>query len=158
MARFRPDHAAALYMGSFYPGQQSVLFITGQPRTFFRLHVQQYRTKRTATDHCLHQLSLWHHYHDLSVCRYQYPVDVRLVPLCPKGNSADPVEHTERYRSVLSAGSFAAHYITLGITSLYLSLAIKVVFVASLYALVLWKMQSVIFNECIQFIKKKKIS
>ena len=109
MARFRPDHAAALYMGSFYPGQQSVLFITGQPRTFFRLHVQQYRTKRTATDHCLHQLSLWHHYHDLSVCRYQYPVDVRLVPLCPKGNSADPVEHTERYRSVLSAGSFADH-------------------------------------------------
>jgi hypothetical protein len=30
--------------------------------------------------------------------------------------------------------------------------------VASLYALVLWKMQSVIFKECIQFIKKKKIS
>jgi O-antigen/teichoic acid export membrane protein len=54
--------------------------------------------------------------------------------------------------------TIAAHYITLGITSLYLSLAIKVVFVASLYALVLWKMQSVIFNECIQFIKKKKIS
>ena len=54
--------------------------------------------------------------------------------------------------------TIAAHYITLGITSLYLSLAVKVVFVASLYALVLWKMQSVIFNECIQFIKKKKIS
>ena len=54
--------------------------------------------------------------------------------------------------------TITAHYITLGITSLYLSLAIKVVFVASLYALVLWKMQSVIFNECIQLIKKKKIS
>lgn len=54
--------------------------------------------------------------------------------------------------------TIAAHYITSGITNLYLSLAIKVVFVASLYALVLWKMQSVIFKECIQFIKKKKIS
>ena len=54
--------------------------------------------------------------------------------------------------------TIAAHYITSGITNLYLSLAIKVFFVASLYALVLWKMQSVIFKECIQFIKKKKIS
>ena len=54
--------------------------------------------------------------------------------------------------------TIAAHYITSGITNLYLSLTIKVFFVASLYALVLWKMQSVIFKECIQFIKKKKIS
>lgn len=51
-----------------------------------------------------------------------------------------------------------AYYMTLGITNLYLSLAIKVVFVASLYPLVLWKMQSAIFHECLQFIKNKKVS
>lgn len=44
---------------------------------------------------------------------------------------------------------------TLGISNLYLSLIIKVVFVASIYALILWKMQSVIFLESIQFIRKK---
>jgi hypothetical protein len=48
-----------------------------------------------------------------------------------------------------------AYYMTLGISNLYLSLIIKVVFVASIYALVLWKMQSVIFLESIQFIRKK---
>lgn len=50
-----------------------------------------------------------------------------------------------------------AYYITLGIHNPYLSLIIKAVFVASLYTLVLWKMQSVIFRECIQFFRKKKI-
>ena len=48
-----------------------------------------------------------------------------------------------------------AYYMTLGISNLYLSLIIKIVFVASIYALVLWKMQSVIFLESIQFIRKK---
>ncbi len=48
-----------------------------------------------------------------------------------------------------------AYYMTLGISNLYLSLIIKVVFVASIYALILWKMQSVIFLESIQFIRKK---
>lgn len=50
-----------------------------------------------------------------------------------------------------------AYYATLGISNVYLSLIIKVVFVASMYALVLWKMQSVIFRECLDFLKKKKI-
>ena len=48
------------------------------------------------------------------------------------------------------------YYLTAGMSNLYLSLIIKVIFVASLYALILWKMQSVIFQECIQFIKKKR--
>lgn len=48
------------------------------------------------------------------------------------------------------------YYLAAGMSNLYLSLIIKVIFVASLYALILWKMQSVIFQECIQFIKKKR--
>ena len=95
------------YMGSLYSDQQSVLFIAGQPRTVFHLYVQQYRTERVAADHCLYQLSIRHHHHDLSVCRYQYRVAVCLVLLCPEGDSADAVQHTERYRSLFSAGSFA---------------------------------------------------
>lgn len=60
---------------------------------------------------------------------------------------------------LLSASLTAiAYYMTLGISNLYLSLAIKIVFVASLYTLILWKMKSVIFRESIQFIKNKKIS
>ena len=103
----RTDHAITLYMGSLYSDQQSVLLIAGQPRTVFHLYVQQYRTERVAADHCLYQLSIRHHHHDLSVCRYQYRVAVCLVLLCPEGDSADAVQHTERYRSLFSAGSFA---------------------------------------------------
>ena len=55
----------------------------------------------------VYQLSIRHHHHDLSVCRYQYRVAVCLVLLCPEGDSADAVQHTERYRSLFSAGSFA---------------------------------------------------
>lgn len=58
---------------------------------------------------------------------------------------------------ILAGGLNAiAYYITLDISNVYLSLAIKVIFVASFYALALWKLQSVIFLECIQFIRKKK--
>lgn len=49
----------------------------------------------------------------------------------------------------------SAYYITLGIRNLYLSLLIKIMLVVSLYALILWKLQSVIFRECIEFIRKK---
>ena len=54
-----------------------------------------------------YQLSIRHHHHDLSVCRYQYTLAVCLVLLCPEGDSADAVQHTERYRSLFSTGSFA---------------------------------------------------
>lgn len=46
----------------------------------------------------------------------------------------------------------AAYHITLGMQNLYVSLLTKAVAVASLYALVLWKLRSVIFRECIEFI------
>ncbi|MDE6216404.1 lipopolysaccharide biosynthesis protein [Bacteroides sp.] len=50
----------------------------------------------------------------------------------------------------------AAAYTTRPIENLYLSMAIKIVMVASLYALILWKLQSVIFRESIEFLLKKK--
>ena len=49
-----------------------------------------------------------------------------------------------------------AHWLTLPIDNIYLRLLAKIVIVAGLYALVLWKLQSVIFRECIEFILKKK--
>lgn len=51
----------------------------------------------------------------------------------------------------------SAYYLTSGISNLYLSLTTKVVFVASIYAFILWKMKSAIFNECIQYFRNKRI-
>ena len=48
-----------------------------------------------------------------------------------------------------------AHYLTHSIGNLYLSMAVKVVGVAAVYALVLWKLQSVIFRESVQFLLKR---
>lgn len=49
----------------------------------------------------------------------------------------------------------SAHYLTRSIGNLYLSMAVKVVGVATVYALVLWKLQSVIFRESVQFLLKQ---
>lgn len=49
-----------------------------------------------------------------------------------------------------------AYFATLPIHNLYLSMLAKVVIVAGLYALTLWKLQSVIFRESIDFLLKKK--
>lgn len=49
----------------------------------------------------------------------------------------------------------SAHYLTRSIGNLYLSMAVKVVGVAAVYALVLWKLQSVIFRESVQFLLKR---
>lgn len=49
----------------------------------------------------------------------------------------------------------STHYLTRSITNLYLSMAVKVVGVAAFYALVLWKLQSVIFRESVQFLLKR---
>lgn len=43
------------------------------------------------------------------------------------------------------------------IRNLYLSLFLKIIFVAGFYALILWKARSVIFRESVEFILKKKI-
>lgn len=50
------------------------------------------------------------------------------------------------------------HYITVPIENLYLSMATKIILVAGLYTLVLWKLQSVILRESIEFLLKKKAS
>lgn len=49
----------------------------------------------------------------------------------------------------------SAHYLTRSIGNLYLSMAVKVVGVAAVYAFVLWKLQSVIFRESVQFLLKQ---
>lgn len=49
----------------------------------------------------------------------------------------------------------SAHYLTRSIGNLYLSMAVKVVGVAAVYAFVLWKLQSVIFRESVQFLLKR---
>lgn len=54
---------------------------------------------------------------------------------------------------ILIAG---AHYMARPFENLYLSMAAKIIFVAGLYALILWKLQSVIFRESIEFLLKKK--
>lgn len=48
------------------------------------------------------------------------------------------------------------YYVTLPIENLYLSMAAKVAMVAGFYALILWRLQSVIFRESIEFLLKKK--
>ena len=50
-----------------------------------------------------------------------------------------------------------ARYLTQDIENCYLSLTAKVIIVAGLYALTLWKLQSVIFKESIRFIFKRKL-
>ena len=50
-----------------------------------------------------------------------------------------------------------ANFITSGISNIYLSLAIKVTFVLSVYCTALWLLGSTIFKEIILFITKKKI-
>lgn len=49
-----------------------------------------------------------------------------------------------------------AHWATQPIENPFLSMMAKMVLVAGLYALVLWKLQSVIFRESIEFLLKKK--
>lgn len=49
-----------------------------------------------------------------------------------------------------------AYYATLPIENLYLSIVTKIVIVAGLYALILWRLQSVIFRESIDFLLKRK--
>lgn len=53
---------------------------------------------------------------------------------------------------------FAAHLLTRGIDSLYLSFAAKVLFVGISYCLVLWLLKSTIFKESIDFFRKRQVS
>ena len=101
------------------------------------------------------QLSLWYHNDDLSVHYHQYFMAFCLVFLRQKRNTFDSIKDIAPYFLLAATLTASAYYITLGIRNLYLSLLIKIVLVVSLYALILWKLQSVIFRECIEFIRKK---
>lgn len=58
---------------------------------------------------------------------------------------------------LLAAGLvLATAYTTRSIENIYISITVKIVMVASLYALILWKLQSVIFRESVEFLLKKK--
>ena len=51
-----------------------------------------------------------------------------------------------------------AAYLTKGMDNLYLSLLVKVAFVATLYVLILWKADSHILKECVNFLINKHVS
>ena len=53
---------------------------------------------------------------------------------------------------------YIAHLLTLQVTDLYLSLAIKVLFVGTTYCLTLWLLRSTIFRESIEFLSKRNKS
>ena len=52
---------------------------------------------------------------------------------------------------------FAATLLTQNISNLYLRFAIKVIFVAISYCMILWRLGSTIFKESVNFIRKRKI-
>lgn len=61
------------------------------------------------------------------------------------------------YLLLAAALTALAGYVAQPLTNCYLRLAVKIVLVAGLYALVLWRLQSVIFRESIRFILKRKL-
>ena len=68
----------------------------------------------------------------------------------------DMLKDISPYLAISIALVTLTHYATLPIENPYLGLAAKVVMVAGLYALILWKLQSVIFKESIEFLLKKR--
>lgn len=68
----------------------------------------------------------------------------------------DMLKDLSPYLLLSAALVIGTYYTTRPIENLYLSMAAKVVAVAGLYALILWKAQSVIFHESIEYILKKK--
>jgi hypothetical protein len=61
------------------------------------------------------------------------------------------------YASVAVVAMGAAWIATFNVNNIYLSLPIKVVVAAAVYAAILWSLHSVIFREAINFFLKKKI-
>ena len=68
----------------------------------------------------------------------------------------DMLKDISPYLSLSIVLVVSTHYATLPIENLYLNMAAKIIMVAGLYALVLWKLQSTIFRESIEFLLKKK--
>lgn len=68
----------------------------------------------------------------------------------------DMLKDISPYLSLSIVLVVSTHYATQPIENLYLNMAAKIIMVAGLYALVLWKLQSTIFRESIEFLLKKK--
>lgn len=69
----------------------------------------------------------------------------------------DMLKDIAPYLGLSALLTIGTHYLTRNIDNLYLSMGTKIVTVAALYALILWRLKSVIFKESIQFLLKKKI-
>ena len=76
----------------------------------------------------------------------------REIPLTLK----DMIKDISPYFLLSIALTISAYYITLSITNIYLNFIAKIIIVTGGYGLVLWKVKSVIFRECINFILRKK--
>ena len=90
---------------------------------------------------------------------YQYRLAVCMVPFCQEGDRIKTARYAERHLSLslpIHVLVVSTHYATQPIENLYLNMAAKIIMVAGLYALVLWKLQSTIFRESIEFLLKKK--
>ncbi len=68
----------------------------------------------------------------------------------------DMIKDISPYLLLSVALIILAYYVTLPITNIYLNFIAKIIIVAGGYGLVLWKMKSVIFRECINFILRKR--
>lgn len=68
----------------------------------------------------------------------------------------DMLKDLSPYFLLSAALAIGTYYATRPIENLYLGMTVKMALVAGLYALILWKSQSVIFHESIEFILKRK--
>ena len=87
---------------------------------------------------------------------YPYGINWMLRILEPSLTLKDMIKDISPYLLLSVALIILAYYITLPITNIYLNFIAKIIIVAGGYGLVLWKMKSVIFRECINFILRKR--
>jgi O-antigen/teichoic acid export membrane protein len=87
-------------------------------------------------------LLVWHYFARREIC-------LRLLEV---------VKDISPYLMISLALVFAAHELTTSIDSLYLSLAVKVLFVATTYCLILWLLRSTIFMEAIGYLRHSSSS
>lgn len=68
----------------------------------------------------------------------------------------DMLKDLSPYLLLSAALVTGTHYATRPIENLYLGMIAKIILVAGLYAFILWRLQSVIFRESIEFLLKRK--
>ena len=70
----------------------------------------------------------------------------------------DVIKDISPYLAITLVLIYGAHWLTTGLTNIYIRFAAKVAFVATAYSLTLWLTGSTIFRESVAFFVKKKIS